>query len=81
MPLLEIRLPAELAERAVRAWERDDEQPLIGESPAQRRTRHRAAALALIGVAISERDRRVGDQIVVDVAADLVAAAIEAAEG
>jgi len=35
----------------------------------------------LIGVAISERDRRVGDQIGVDVAADLVAAAIEAAEG
>jgi len=73
------RLPQALADAAVRAWERDDLDD-VPETPAQRLARHRAATLALIGVAIKERGVRDGDEIVVPLDAGLIALAMDAAE-
>lgn len=80
MPLVEVWLPAELAERAAAAWRRDDDGEPRDETPAERRTRQRAGSLALIGAAVDERGRREGDVVVVQLSADLVAAAIDAAD-
>jgi len=80
MPLVEVRIPRNLAEQAVAAWSRDDEAPDADESPEQRVYRHRAGVLALIGLSIRERGTNVADDVVIDLAADLVAAAVDAAE-
>lgn len=55
LPVVRVRLPVALAERAVAAWERVDEGPVPpGESAAQRLARHRAGTLALIGLQVQE---------------------------
>jgi hypothetical protein len=51
-----VRLPRDLADRALAAWQREhDERPLPPETPEQRAIRHKAATLGLIGLTI-ERD-------------------------
>lgn len=66
LPRVEVRLPRALAERAVAAWERDDDGPLEPETFEQRVQRHRAATFSLIGLAITERGHWDGDDVVVD---------------
>jgi hypothetical protein len=65
------RLPRELAEQAVAAWNRDEGDPLQQETPAQRELRDKAGTLALIGLSISELGWTDGDVIVVTLSDDL----------
>jgi hypothetical protein len=81
MPDVELRLPRDLAEAAAAAWRRDDQDGPRYESPEQRGWRHDASVLALVGLAVETRGRTDGDAVVVEVPADLVSAAIRAAEG
>jgi hypothetical protein len=76
----EVRIPKHLAEQALAAWTRDEDGPPAYETRHQRVCRHRAAALALIGLSIQERGKTVADAVVLDLATDLVAAAVNAAE-
>lgn len=78
--LVSVRLPHELAEAAVAAWNRDETGNIGEEAPDQYALRDRAAELALIGLAVSERGRRDGEDVVVDLHATSVAAAIHAAQ-
>jgi hypothetical protein len=69
-----------LAERAAAAWDRDEVGPLGPEDAGARLARNRAATLALIGAAVRERGRREGDDVVVELGAELIAQALDAAE-
>jgi hypothetical protein len=81
LPEVEVRLPADLARRAVQAWERDDTVPLVDPEPiGDRRTRHLAGTLALIGLAIQERGTLDGDDVVVGLPVELAGVAIDAAD-
>ena len=80
MPAVEVRIPRHLAEQALAAWRRDDDAPDADESQEQRVCRLLAGVLALIGLSIRERGTNIADDVVVDLAADLVAAAVDAAE-
>ncbi|GAB2883093.1 hypothetical protein [Streptomyces mayteni] len=78
-----VRLPRALAEAAAAAWERDD-PPEPGE-PApetheQYAVRGEAAELALIGLAIVDRGRWEGDEVVVDLDIESAGAAIRASQ-
>ncbi|APE34660.1 hypothetical protein BOX37_12630 [Nocardia mangyaensis] len=76
-----IRLPIALAEAAVAAWNRDETGETGEETPDQYAIRDRAAELALIGLAISERGHLDGDDVVVvELHPTSVAAAILAAQ-
>ncbi|MEJ3654523.1 hypothetical protein WEH80_16270 [Actinomycetes bacterium KLBMP 9759] len=90
IPTVTVRLPPHLAQLAVDAWERDDSDPddadgadLPDETADEYVDRHRAAMLALIGVAVAERGTRditgQTDDVVVELDVDLVAQAQEAA--
>lgn len=50
-----------MAKLAIAAWERDEVGVTAGESSAERRTRHAAATLALIGLGLGERSTRMQD--------------------
>ena len=76
LPGIEVRMPRSLADAAVRAWERDDLDPLDGETEAQRQVRHRAGILALIGLCISEAGEGEGDEVVVTLPAEFIGAAM-----
>ena len=80
LPLVELRVPADLARSALSAWEWEDEGELSRESPAQQLDRHRAGALALIGAAISEQGWQGTDEVVVRLTPDLIGAALDAAD-
>lgn len=81
LPPVTVRLPADLAARAVAAWHRDDTVPLVDPEPlADRHTRHLAGTLALIGLTISERGRTEGTEVVVDLPVELVGVAMDAAD-
>ncbi len=75
-----VRLPLELAEAAVAAWNRDETGEIGEETPDQYALRDRAAELALIGLAVTERGRRDGEDVAVDLHLMSVAAAIHAAQ-
>jgi hypothetical protein len=75
-----VRLPKDLAEQAVAAWQRDDsEGALPHETPDQRLIRERAAALALIGLALENAGIEEGDDVVVELDAWQVGTALHAA--
>lgn len=80
LPAVTVRLPSELAEQAAAAWDRDDVGPLGPEDAAARLVRNRAATLALIGAAVREHGRREGGDVVVELGADLITQAVDAAE-
>ncbi len=82
MPQIEVRLPRDLAEAAVAAWERDDDESArpIRETFEQRVLRLRAASLALIGLVISGHGRWTHDEVVVALAPVFIGNAIEAAD-
>lgn len=77
-----VRLPPDLAEAARKAWRRED----LGagesgvESPEERRTRHRAGTLALIGLSIEENGVDVDGEVEVRLDAWFVGDALEAAD-
>ncbi|WP_072482270.1 hypothetical protein [Amycolatopsis australiensis] len=82
LPPVEVRLPAELARRAVAAWARDDTTaPEAAETEADRRTRHHAGTLALIGLAVRAHGRREGEDVVVPLPVELAGVAMDAADG
>jgi hypothetical protein len=72
--------PKSLADEALAAWTRDDDGPPPYETAQQRVYRHRAADLALIGLAIETRGRRDLDAVVIDLSADMLVAAIQASD-
>jgi hypothetical protein len=81
IPRVEVRLPRALAEMALAAWQRDgDEGSLPAETFEQRIQRHRAGTLGLIGLAIENDGRWIDDHVVVELGADLIGAAVEAAD-
>jgi hypothetical protein len=81
LPRVEVRIPTELADAAVAAWQHDDEDGDLGpETVEQRQSRHRAAALALIGLSIETSSRVENDHIVVELNAGLIGSAIDAAD-
>ncbi len=81
LPTVTIRLPHELAEPAAAAGNRDDGAgPLGPEDAAARLARHRAGTLALIGAAVRERGRREGDEVGVELGAELIALALDAGD-
>ena len=82
-PLAEqdVRIPRSLADRAVAAWERDDvadRDP--GETTEQRLHRHRAGTLALIGLAIYERGREDGEDVIVALHPESTGVALNASD-
>ncbi|WP_232664723.1 hypothetical protein [Pseudonocardia sp. TRM90224] len=88
IPTVMVRLPPHLAQLAVDAWERDDSDDgadggSSDETADEYVDRHRAAMLALIGIAVAERGTRdvtgQTDDVVVELDVDLVAQAQEAA--
>jgi hypothetical protein len=80
LPMVTVRLPSALAEAALAAWQRDDDEELDPESYEQRVVRHRAGALALIGLAVEERGRAEGTEVVVDLTPDVIGSALDAAD-
>ncbi|HWF52512.1 MAG TPA: hypothetical protein VG294_17855 [Solirubrobacteraceae bacterium] len=78
---IEVRLPRPLAEQAVAAWDREeDEGPLDPESYEQYVQRGRAATLSLIGLCIAQGGRWEDDSVVVDLPPTFVGAACDAAD-
>lgn len=81
LPMVEVRLQRSLAEKAVAAWERDEDAgPLDAEDCEQRTQRHRAATLALIGLSVMNRGTWHGDEVVVPVSPELIGVAIDASD-
>lgn len=81
LPQVEVRLPRELAEQAVAAWERaDNEGALDPETYEQRTQRHRAATLSLIGLSISERGRWEDAEVIVELDPTFIGLAVDAAD-
>lgn len=78
--LVEVRLPAALAKQAEAAWLREDLEGHEDETPAKAITRARAGTWALIGLAVHERGRRDGEDVLVEVDAWHVGQALDAAE-
>ncbi|MFF5228567.1 hypothetical protein [Dactylosporangium sp. NPDC000521] len=76
---ISVRLPRSLAEPAVAAWNRDEPGGIGEESREEFELRDDAAELAWIGLAISERGGWDGEEVVVDLDAVQVAAALRAA--
>jgi enolase len=78
-----VRLPRTVAEAAVAAWERDEsageESAGLGEeSREQYALRDQAAQLALIGLAVSERGRWEGEEVVIGLDVASAGAAVRA---
>ena len=80
---LSVRLPKELADLALAAWNRDDPAengPAAQENADQRAVRERAAYLALIGLCIENTAQPDGDDIICDLDAWYIGGALQAAE-
>ena len=77
-----VRLPADLADAALAAWEREDpEEPVLrGESAFRRTSRHRSGALGLIGLSVQNRSTLDGYTVVVELDAWNVGSALDAAD-
>jgi hypothetical protein len=80
LPRVTVRLPSALARAAVAAWHRSHEGEPDPESFEQRVLRHRAGALALIGLAVEEQGRAEGDEVVVDLSPEMIGSALDAAD-
>jgi len=80
---VEVRLPRRFVEAALAAWKADDanDSDTVGETLDDRRARHRAGTLALIGLELTEQDIEQGDLPAVRLQAHLVGDALRAAWG
>jgi hypothetical protein len=75
---VQVRLSRALAAAGRSAWERDaDERPLPAETAEQRRVRHRAGTMGLIGLCIENRS---SDEVDVELDAWEIGLALEAAD-
>ena len=80
-PKVEVRVPRQLADKAVAAWQReDDASDLPEESPERRAVRHESATFTLIGLSIENTGIEDGDQVVFKLDAWLLGNALEAAD-
>jgi glucose-6-phosphate dehydrogenase assembly protein OpcA len=61
-----VRLPRAVAQAALAAWERDETGERGAETHERHALRDQAAELALIGLAISQRGRWEGEELVID---------------
>jgi len=78
---VEVRMPRELADAAVAAWQRDDSETKPKEESAEQlSSRLRAASLALIGCSVEERGWLDGDDVVVQLHAWFIGDALSAAD-
>ena len=79
---LSVRLPKELADLALAAWNGDESEsgPAGEETPDQRAVRERAAYLALIGLCIENTAQPEGDEIICDLDSWYIGGALRAAE-
>lgn len=78
-----VRVPQALADRALAAWNRDDEdgrRPVDPESTGQRTVRARAATFSLIGCSIEERGIEDGGDVLVELDAWYIGDALQAAD-
>lgn len=86
LPYLDVMLPRHLVEAAIAAWDRDEEGTVGDETAEQRRVRHLAGDLALLGLAFSDPTRptpapsthvrAAGDEVAVRLPVAHVAAAV-----
>ncbi len=80
-PKIQVRLPRQLADRAVAAWQRDeDPDNLAQETDEQRSIRDDAGTLALIGRSIEETGIEDGDDVLFWLDAWILGVALEAAD-
>ena len=80
---MKVRLPRELAEAAVLAWQREEVGSLDEEAPTEKQIRGQAGTLALIGLSVerSTRDQDEDDgDVVVELDAWFIGAALDAAD-
>ncbi|MFF3595366.1 hypothetical protein [Kitasatospora indigofera] len=75
-----MRLPRAVAEAAVDAWERDELGGRGPDSHEEYLLRDRAAELAFVGLAISERGRWEGEEVVIDLDVASAGAALRASQ-
>jgi hypothetical protein len=76
-----VRLPKELARKALASWQRDDtEQAVSSESADEQATRLKAATLALIGLSIESESSSDADAVIVELDAWYIGAALQAAD-
>jgi hypothetical protein len=80
-PKIQVRLPRELADRAVAAWQRDEDPGnLAQETDEQRSIRDDAGTLALIGQSIEETGIEDGEDVLFRLDAWILGVALEAAD-
>jgi hypothetical protein len=60
-----VTLPADLADAAVAAWQRDEQAPVEAETPEQRHLRQAASTVALIGLSVQSA-RESGSPLALD---------------
>lgn len=78
---IRVRLPRDLAERAVLAWQREaDDRELPPETPEQQQVRHHAGTAGLIGLSIEQEGRTDGNTVVVELDAWHIGDALGAAD-
>lgn len=76
-----VRLPGNLADLALAAWQRDDDSSPSGpETTEQRAARHQAGTLALIGLCIEQTCQPDNDEVVCELDSWYVGMALEAAD-
>jgi hypothetical protein len=76
---LSVRLPQDLADLALAAWQRDEGASRGAETAEQRTARHRAGNLALIGLCIENTGRPEGTVVLCDLDDSYIGGALEAA--
>ncbi len=82
LPVVQVRLPRELADQAAAAWDRDDDhEGLLEESTELREYHGQAAVLALIGRAVHDAGHQPGEAVLVELSTDLIARAVAASVG
>lgn len=80
-PKVQVRLPRELADRAVSAWQRDEDPGNLPQETAEQRSiRDDAGTLALIGQSIEETGVEDGDDVLFRLDVWILGVALEAAD-
>jgi hypothetical protein len=75
-----VRLPRNLADLALAAWQRDDDSSSGPEATEQRAARHQAGTLALIGLCIEQTGQPDNDEVVCELDSWYIGMALDAAD-